>query len=79
MIAMRALRAPIFLVAIAAIAQVQITPLMDLDRDTGEASLSPDGETLIFDRCKVSGREADSLHWRISRRLPARALLGRNQ
>src|SRR5580658_559426 len=32
--------------------QVHITPLLELDRDASNASLSPDGKTLAFDWCK---------------------------
>ena len=35
-----------------ALAQVQITPLFELEGETSAPSLSPDGKTLVFDWCK---------------------------
>jgi Tol biopolymer transport system component len=36
----------------AAFAQISVTPLVGLDRDTRDPSLSPEGKTLAFDWCK---------------------------
>ncbi len=51
---MRALRG-LFLCACVittALAQIQVTPLVEFEGETSEPSLSPDGKTLLFDWCK---------------------------